>query len=634
MTNYKRASSQSLFDALLEIAPVAILEFKKNQPHIKRINQIASQILGYTENELLTLNPYDLLNDENKNSLKERLKIILSGGKVANKIELKIKAKDGHEIFVALNLKPFYEKGKLKSILAVLYDLTQRKKAEENLQKSIQMTAQAKQELNIILDSSPIIIFYKDKEGKFKQVNEAFAKTLKTTKEKLIGKTVADLYSPKIAQDMRNDDLIVMQSKQPKLEIIEPYESPTGIRWIRTDKIPSYDQNGTVNGIIGFSEDITERKEAQDALIESEKKYRMLIETASEGIILGKPDGPYIFVNNRFAQMLGYTIQEILGKSGTDFAFEEKYKQQIIQNRKALHAGQCIFGERILRKKDGSILWTAYNASPMFDKEGKHIANMSLYTDITEHKKIENQLKEKERLAAIGATAAMVGHDIRNPLQAIMSDTYLLKQELTAMPISKIREGISESLNGIEENINYINKIVADLQDYARPLNPNYTKINLPQTINSVIKSIPIPKNIKTTLQTKTRIEIKSDPTFLRRILTNLINNAIQAMPNGGNLNLRSYTKDNQTYITIADTGIGIPEEIKPKLFTPMITTKAKGQGLGLAVAKRLTEALNGNITFSSQNQKGTKFTIQLPNKPNKKQNKNKDTKTQQLRKC
>jgi PAS domain S-box-containing protein len=615
MTKHKQTSTQRLFDALLEIAPIAIFEFKNGKPHIKRINEIACHTIGYSENELLTIDLYTLIEQETQNILTQRINHILSGEKVAENIEIKIKAKDGHDIYAALNLKPFYEKGKLKNILAVLYDLTQRKKAEENLQKSIQMTAQAKQELNIILDSSPIIIFYKDKEGKFKQVNKAFAKALNTTKENLIGKTVADLYSPKIAQDMRNDDLIVMKSKTPKLAIIEPYESPTGIGWIRTDKIPSYDENGTVNGIIGFSEDITERKKAQDALIESEQKYRMLIETASEGIILGKPDGPYTFVNNRFAQMLGYTIQEILGKSGTDFAFDEKYKQQIIQNRKTLHAGQCIFGERILRKKDGSILCTTYNASPMFDKEGKHIANMSLYTDITEHKKIENQLKEKERLAAIGATAAMVGHDIRNPLQAIMSDTYLLKQELTNMPLSKTKEGVSESLKGIEENINYINKIVADLQDYARPLNPNYTQIDLPETINSVIKSIPIPKNIKTTLQTKTDIKIRSDPTFLRRILTNLINNAIQAMPNGGKLNLSSHTKNNKIYITISDTGIGIPEEIKPKLFTPMVTTKAKGQGLGLAVAKRLTEALNGTITFSSQKGKGTKFIIQLPNK-------------------
>lgn len=420
---------------------------------------------------------------------------------------------------------------------------------------------------------------------------------------------------------MKNDDLIVMKTKKPKLAIIETYESPTGIKWIQTDKIPSYNQNGQVNGIIGFSEDITERKKAQEELIESEQKYRMLIETAAEGIVLAKPDGKYNFINNRFAQMLGYTPDEILGKTGEDFAVDEKGAQQIRDSRKLLHSGQCVFGERVFRRKNGFPLWTAFNASPLFDKDGKHIADMALYTDINERKKMEIQLKEKERLAAIGETAAMVGHDIRNPLQAIMSDNYLLKTEITSMPSCQTKNIVTESIQGIEDNINYINKIVSDLQDYAKPLNPTYTTINLPETIDNLIKSIETPKNIKTKLHTKTKTnqQIQTDSTFLRRILTNLINNAIQAMPKGGKLTITINKQKDKTTITISDTGIGIPEEIKPKLFTPMITTKAKGQGLGLAVVKRLVEALNGTITFTSEQQKGTKFTIQLPNASNNK---------------
>jgi signal transduction histidine kinase len=107
--------------------------------------------------------------------------------------------------------------------------------------------------------------------------------------------------------------------------------------------------------------------------------------------------------------------------------------------------------------------------------------------------------------------------------------------------------------------------------------------------------------------------KIKADPTFIRRALTNLVNNAIQAMPDGGKLEVAGYTHDGFVSLTVADTGIGISEEVKSKLFTPMYTTKAKGQGLGLAVVKRLVEAQGGNIYFESEIGKGTKFIIKLP---------------------
>lgn len=617
----KQTSNQSLFDALKNIAPIVLFEFQNNRLHIKKINKPAAKIIGYTKKELQALNLYDLLDQQSKTNLQKRTKEILIGAAIAKTTEYKIRTKDGRQIHAIFNLRPQYEKGKLKNILSIIYDLTQTRKAQEELQKSAQITAQAKQELNIILDSIPTIIFYKNKNGKIKLANQAFAKALHTTKEQLIGKTVFDLYSKKIAHAMKNDDLIVMKTKKPKLAIIEAYESPTGIKWIKTDKIPSYSQNGKVNGIIGFSEDITERKKAQEELIESEQKYRMLIETAAEGIVLTQPYGKFIFTNNKFAQMTGYTLKEILKKSTADFLIDEKHKTQVQENRKKLQKGKYISGEFKFKRKDNTNLWVAYNASPLFDKEGNHIANMALYTDITERKKMETQLKEKERLAAIGETAAMVGHDIRNPLQAIMSDNYLLKTELTSMPSCRTKNIVTESIQGIEDNINYINKIVSDLQDYAKPLNPTYTTINLPETIDNLTKSIEAPINIKTKLRTKTKTNelIQTDSTFLRRILTNLINNAIQAMPKGGKLTLTVNIQNDKTTITISDTGIGIPEEIKPKLFTPMITTKAKGQGLGLAVVKRLVEALNGTITFTSVQQKGTKFTIQLPNSSNNK---------------
>lgn len=225
------------------------------------------------------------------------------------------------------------------------------------------------------------------------------------------------------------------------------------------------------------------------------------------------------------------------------------------------------------------------------------------------------QLKHSERLSTIGMTAGMIGHDIRNPLQAIVSDIYLLKTDLASTPKSEVKEDIIESIDSIEENVAYINKIIADLQDYARPLNPNCISVNLQGLVTNTVQTITIPKNVTSLVDIDATLQMEIDTEFFRRILSNLVLNAIQAMPNGGNLTVSAYEKDGNVLINVEDTGTGIPEEIKPKLFTPMVTTKSKGQGLGLAVVKRLVEALNGTIRFESQKGKGTKFVIEMPSK-------------------
>ena len=234
-------------------------------------------------------------------------------------------------------------------------------------------------------------------------------------------------------------------------------------------------------------------------------------------------------------------------------------------------------------------------------------------TDISERKILEKQLQEKERLAAIGQTASMVGHDIRNPLQAITSDLYLIEEELKSIPVCEGRECIVESVNGIYQNLSYINKIVADLQDYSRHLKPEHVDVNLYELVTAVYQPIDIPKNITPSIDIDCSLFFKSDPTLLKRIFTNLIINAIQAMPEGGRLDISGCPHDNTVLIIVEDTGVGIPEEVKLKLFTPMVTTKSKGQGLGLAVVKRLVEALNGTISFETEVDKGTKFIIELP---------------------
>ena len=193
--------------------------------------------------------------------------------------------------------------------------------------------------------------------------------------------------------------------------------------------------------------------------------------------------------------------------------------------------------------------------------------------------------------------------------------------KLDSIPQSQEKTNLLESLDEIEKNIGYISKIVADLQDFARPITPTIKETELEQVCQEILHK-NVPQNIEVSCKLdKTAKQVKADPELLKRVITNLITNAVQAMPSGGKLSINSYRDKSDVVVEVQDTGEGIPDDVKAKLFTPLFTTKSKGQGFGLAVVKRVTEAMNGTVTFESESGKGTKFMVRLP--PPKKQNKN-----------
>jgi len=363
----------------------------------------------------------------------------------------------------------------------------------------------------------------------------------------------------------------------------------------------------------------------------TEDIYRQIFELSEEGIWIADPDGKTILVNKKMADMLGYRPEEIIGRIGLEFLTEGQ-ESIVFETRKELNANIRRQKEFQFRRSDGTTLWTLINTAPFFDASGQHIGNIALHTDITERKKTEEQLinykanleklvdertqqlKNAEKLATIGAVAGMVGHDIRNPLQSIAGDLYLIDQDVASLPNSETKKGLQESVNGIQVNLFYIAKIVEDLQDFAKTQKPKLEKIEISTVIEAVLQLISIsPKHyVVIDIQPGFPV-IVSDVSMLKRVFSNLVNNAIQAMPAEGTLTISAYYDSNRVAFCVSDTGVGIPEDVKDKLFAPMITTKSKGQGFGLAVVKRLVEALNGTITFETQEGQGTKFTFTLP---------------------
>ncbi len=288
----------------------------------------------------------------------------------------------------------------------------------------------------------------------------------------------------------------------------------------------------------------------------------------------------------------------------------------------------------VIRKEinAGKDRWYQMRIRPYITQEKKIGGAVLSFSDITEMKAWEierklhtenleqrvrdqaGELLDAESLVAIGKTAGMVGHDIRNPLQAITSDIYLVKSEMGSLPESAEKKGIKESLEGIEKNVEYINKIVSDLQDFARKEEPQFATVNVEKMIREVLSTTNIPEHVAVSVSMEKGFPtLALDESYLKRILTNLISNAVQAMPTTGKLTIAALRQNDEAVISVEDNGIGIPEELKNKMFKPLFTTKAKGQGFGLAVVKKLTEAMQGTVTFESKNGKGTKFILRFP---------------------
>ena len=230
------------------------------------------------------------------------------------------------------------------------------------------------------------------------------------------------------------------------------------------------------------------------------------------------------------------------------------------------------------------------------------------------------QLREAQRFSVIGELSTMIGHDMRNPLQVITNMNYLLNRKITRMDPEEAailhKHGIPDLFSRIGVETQYLNKIVSDLQNYAREVNLNLVSTDPGEFLDELLGSITLPDNIMIQREYRPGILVPVDITLFRRVLENLIINAIQSMEHGGKLTLGTAEKNDHICITVTDTGTGIPQSALERVFEPLFTTKSKGTGLGLSVCKRLVEAHGGTIAVKDTSSAGTTFEVLLPKVP------------------
>jgi len=285
-------------------------------------------------------------------------------------------------------------------------------------------------------------------------------------------------------------------------------------------------------------------------------------------------------------------------------------------------------------RKDGRQIFAFINISTIHDADGKPAYVLAQIHDVTERKRLEDelrmhtehleelveektrQLQDAQKLATIGETATMVGHDLRNPLQAIMNLIFIMDEMLDKAPPFTEKEDMRGIHRRIEQNANYMNKIVSDLTDFARPLVPNLTDVSVVEVVKDAMANIKVPVNIKIGMRIDEGLRAKIDPLMMIRVLTNLITNAVQALPEGGCIEVGAFEREGKLTIKVTDTGIGISEKAAETLFIPLHSHKSKGMGMGLPVVKRMVEAHNGTITYRTAEGKGTTFIIGIPQEP------------------
>jgi PAS domain S-box-containing protein len=555
-------------------------------------------LLGYEPTEILGKTPFDLMPKWEAKKIAKEFTDFLKDKRPFFNLENWNLHKNGSLVLLETTGIPFYdEKGQFVGYQGIDRDITERKQIEAALKESEQL-------YRVLFDNSddgfllvePIFEKGKVFDFRFLKLNKSYERQTCFKAAEVLGKRARE-----VSYFEENIFLLVLKvAKTGKSVHTEEYFKST-FRWF-----DAYYFLYAHNKVGILYRDITTRKQAQEALKQSEEKYRLYFESSPVAFFVADKNQKYIQVNDAASSLLGYTKGEFLKMTIFDIVFKEDLAVTHKQYNDLVEHGRSITEFR-LKRKDGQPVYVILNTTLLSDGKA-----MAFCEDITERKKLEKLLQDNERLAAIGATANMVGHDIRNPLQAILSDVFLIKSELASLH-GEIGVNVTESLANLETNIMYINKIVADLQDYSRTLSPDLKNIEFSDVIVNVLNIVYVPENISLTINLEELPLINTDPAMLQRVLTNLVNNAVQAMPNGGKLDISSFIKESKLFIIVSDTGVGIPEEIKSKLFEPMFTTKAKGQGLGLAVAKRLTKSLGGNITFESQKGVGTQFTVELP---------------------
>lgn len=414
------------------------------------------------------------------------------------------------------------------------------------------------------------------------------------------------------------------------------FELPGGI-WIDWFLLPEPDESGAVCHVITAARDITDRKRMEEELErrvlertkelkQSEEKYRSLFEESKDMVYISTPEGRFLDINSAGIHLLGYTIKEEIQSLNVRDTYLKPESRELFQQE--IHRNGFVKDfEVTLKRKDGSNLQAIITANAVRNKEGEISFYRGIIRDVTESRRLEQQLFQIQKMESIGELAGGIAHDFNNILSGIMGYASLMKTRIQP------DHPFFNYIDTIERATLRAGDLITKLLTFAMGGSFHSTPVNLNEIILETIKIVSraFDRSVEITTKLDSRLPtVEADPALIQQVAMNLLVNARDAMPNGGqiivqtrietiagdrlqvNLEAREGTF---SVISVSDTGVGIPAEHLGRIFEPFFSTKEKGKGtgLGLAVVYGAVKNVGGFVTVDSLPGRGSSFSIFLP---------------------
>ena len=645
-------TSETKYRCLFEKIPHAIYQVSPDGKPLT-VNPAFTKLLGYnSENELTAIDvERDLyVNPDDRKTWRRDMQV---NGEVRD-VELLLKRKNGEKIIVLDNAHIVRDReGMIQYYEGTLTDITERKQMEDRLRLlhehalKLESAKELKQIVKFTLDAMEFMLGFEHADFWMVRERSICVQGSRGNPFQLTELRVGGLGVIVKAAALKNTIRISDTRREPTF-IDDPFRNTNGeflhtLSELAVPILVGNESAGVLNvesiGINAFNEQdqmllemlashvasALNRLKYQDELRhysehleelveertrklgESEARFREMADLLPQIVYEIDERGNFTFVNHSGIASSGYTEADLRAGINALQVFSEQDRDRARENLQKVLSGQEIGPvEYTAQRKDGSTFPVMIHATPII--HGSKPAGLrGIAVDITERKEMEMRLLKAEHLAGIGETASMVAHDLRNPLQGISAATYLLRSE--ALTTGER----DEMLRLIEDNVEYSDGIVKDLLDYSRTfdLMPSDTTPN--KIITSALQVAKVPDRIRVRNLTLEEPIITVDPDRMKRVFVNLVENAVDAMPNEGTLTICTKESNGFVEILFSDTGAGMPKEVMENLWKPLQTTKAKGMGMGLAIVKRIVDAHGGKVSLENRTGGGTTISIQLP---------------------
>jgi PAS domain S-box-containing protein len=485
----------------------------------------------------------------------------------------------------------------------------ERKFVEEALRKS-------EERLEAVVDTSHNVIWLKDTQGHYLLVNRQYEAIFHVSRDQIKDRTDYDIFPEEIADVLWSNDLRVLEANT-SLEFEEVFAHNGRTHIYLSNKYPLLDVNGVPYAICSISTDITERKRAEEREISERKKaegwLHSLIAATQDAMISIDRENRVVLFNPAAEKTFGYSEAEIRGRDIDHLisgALEPEASDDIGLEAEPRIPGGIRNVEA--RRKSGEVFPAEMSITRIVDDN--EIAYAAFVRDISEKKHLQQRLVESERLAAVGATASKLGHEIANPLNSMSITVQLLERRL-ASERSIADESVRSTLDVIKIEIRRLTALLNDFRSFYRRDRYNFRATEIGTVIQDVLgleSANYLDHGIETEMIFPDDLPlIAADRDKIKQALINLCKNAAEAMPDGGKITVRAYGSGERIVIEIADTGPGIPDGID--ILQPFTTTKPEGTGLGLMIVRQIISAHGGTLTFTSARGKGTTFSLTLP---------------------